>query len=96
MGAIIKNLSKNVVTAVIFRVLLVLLLLSCVVITTTNLMEYNELQKEKEILEVKKQMYIEKNEEIGYYLNAKINLEYVKIFARNWVSAETVIIKGNE
>lgn len=96
MGAILKNFSKNIVTAVIFRVLLVLLLLSCIIITTTKLMEYNELQKEKQILEMRKYNLIEENEELGNDVSAEIGQEYIEKFAPDKVDPNGIIIKGNE
>ncbi len=91
MGTILKNFSKNIITAVMFRVLLVLLLLSCVIITTTKLMEYNELQKEKETLEMERYKLIEKNEELGFYCNSEIGQEHIERFSRGVDPNSTIL-----
>jgi len=77
MRAIQSYILKNKITTVIFGLFLVVLLLSSVVITTSKLVEYNELQKEKVILEEQLAKQQEKNEELGFDLKSDIDEDYV-------------------
>ncbi len=78
----VKRGFKTPAVKVLLRLLLALLIVSALAMFFTGIMKYNELTREREVLEVKRDALEEEIAELQYLIDCPVNYDYIVRVAR--------------